>query len=351
MNVPSRLSRLAVSGFAALLLLAIIAKSVPSARGADVGVRLMQPYVDRVQHYRFSIAATVGQAYPIEVSQDLIHWFALRTVVAPATGTLWIDDEEAPNLQLRFYHVGTHIPNMVFIEPGSFTMGSPATEANRRADEGPQTIVNITRGFWMAKYEVTQVDYVAVTGENNSVFSADWRYPVDFVNWNQATNYCHKLNEREAAAGRLPAGYAYRLPTEAEWEYACRAGNTTAFGLGNGTSLSSTQANFDGNFPAGGGAVGPYINRTTVPGSYPPNAWGLYDMHGNVWEWCQDAYATYPGGTVTDPTGSPTAPNRILRGGSYNSAGHGCRSAKRDNRLPTYANVGQGIRVVLARVL
>jgi formylglycine-generating enzyme required for sulfatase activity len=209
--------------------------------------------------------------------------------------------------------------------------------------------VTISRGFWMGKYEVSQAEYVAVIGRNDSAFQYP-SLPADSISWTLATNYCYQLTLRERAAGRLPLWYAYRLPTEAEWEYACRAGTTTPFGIGDGKSLSSTQANFDGNFPYGGAAKGRYYNFTTVCGSYAPNAWGLYDMHGNVSEWCQDWYGPYPGGKVTDPKGPATGSDYVLRGGGYDSPGQGCRSAERDSRSPDYRYLMIGFRVVLASV-
>jgi formylglycine-generating enzyme required for sulfatase activity len=206
----------------------------------------------------------------------------------------------------------------------------------------------LTRGYWIGKYEVTQGEYEAVMGSNPSLFHYNPTLPVDFVSWTSATNYCYKLTARERAAGKLPRGYVYRLPTEAEWEYACRAGTTTPFGVGDGISLSSTEANFDGTFPYGGAPSGRNLNQTIFVGIYAPNAWGLHDMHGNVWEWCQDWYGSYPGGAVTDPTGPETGTARVLRGGGYTSVGRGCRSAKRDSRSTSYANSIQGFRIVLA---
>jgi formylglycine-generating enzyme required for sulfatase activity len=238
---------------------------------------------------------------------------------------------------------------MVFIPPGSFTMGSPDSELDRETKESPQTVVTLTRGYWIGKHEVTQIESIAVTGTNRAIFDYDLRLPVDFMKWTEATYYCQALTDKERAAGRLPEGYRYRLPTEAEWEYACRAGTTTAVSIGNGASLSSTQANFDGGFPYGGAATGPVLNQTSLGGTYAPNAWGLYDMHGNVAEWCLDYYGPYPGGAVTDPKGPATGATRVLRGGAYNSPGKSCRSARRDSRSQTLSNFAAGFRVVLAK--
>jgi formylglycine-generating enzyme required for sulfatase activity len=323
-----------------------------AAGGTNDGVLLVDEKQSPAGLYQFSFAAKAGQTYPIVMSVDLVNWSPLTNVVGLG-GPLWFTDLEAPKFRQRFYQIGvpaTPTPtNLVFVGPGTFTMGSPESEEGHNSTEGPPTVVTLTRGFWMGKYEVTQEEYVAVTGTNVSWYTSDLKLPAELVSWILATNYCHQLTEKERAAGRLPAGYIYRLPTEAEWEYACRAGRTTPFGIGDGTSLSSTQANFDGTFPYGGAASGQYLSRTTRPGRYEPNAWGLYDMHGNVWEWCQDWFGAYPGGNVTDPKGPATGSERVVRGGGYPSLGKGCRSAERDSRRPGYISVFYGFRVVLAR--
>jgi formylglycine-generating enzyme required for sulfatase activity len=253
-------------------------------------------------------------------------------------------------------------PEMVWIPPGTFVMGSPASEAERYSDETQHT-VTLSQGFYMGKYLVTQADYLAVVGNNPSYFTTrDWNgnpipvdlnRPVEQVSWYDATNYCGRLTQQEQAAGRLPAGWVYRLPTEAEWEYACRAGTTTAFYCG--SALLSGMANFDGQYgyDASVGDIynanGIYLDRTAAVGSYQPNAWGLYDMAGNVWEWCMDWYGAYAAGSVTDPTGPPSGSYRVGRGGSwYYYAGY-CRSAFRDFDFnPPDGYDYLGFRVVLA---
>jgi formylglycine-generating enzyme required for sulfatase activity len=299
--------------------------------------------------FKFSFPAEISQTYPIAVSLDLISWRPL-TNLPGVRGTRSFTDENTLDFQRRFYRVAAvpmPLTNMVFIRPGTFTMGSPATELGHKTHEGPQRLVTISRGFWMGKYEVTQAEYISMMGTNNSFFTYDTRLPIDSSSWTQASDYCQKLTTNERTAGRLPAGFVYRLPTEAEWEYACRAGSTNPFGIGNGTSLSSAQANFDGTFPYGGAASGPYSRSPVLGGSYPPNAWGLYDMHGNVWEWCQDWYGEYSSGNQTDPEGPDNGTLRVLRGGGYTSTGQGCRAANRDPRSPIYRNTFQGFRVVL----
>ena len=236
--------------------------------------------------------------------------------------------------------------HLVWIKPGTFTMGSPSNESDRESEEGPQTQVTISKGFWMSQYETMQEEYLAVMGTNPSWFTGDLKCPVERVSWNDATNYCAKLTDRERTAGRLPTGYIYRLPTEAEWEYACRAGTTTATAFGN--NLSSDQANFDGRYPYGGATKGPHLENTSKVGSYAPNAWGLYDMHGNVYEWCLDWYGAYPGGNVTDPRGSNTGSYRVNRGSCWDDDGRYCRSAIRYYDWPGDWDIDIGFRSVLA---
>jgi formylglycine-generating enzyme required for sulfatase activity len=169
--------------------------------------------------------------------------------------------------------------------------------------EGPQHEVEITRGFYLGKYEVTQGEYAPFMAKNPSWFKPDGqgkaavqgldtrRFPVEQVSWKEATDFCRALTKSERNAGRLPENEEYRLPTEAEWEYACR-GRTDKFyeAFHYGNSLSSKQANFNGEYPYGGAAKDVYLKRTEKVGSYEPNGFGLYDMHGNVWEWCEDYY-------------------------------------------------------------
>jgi formylglycine-generating enzyme required for sulfatase activity len=233
------------------------------------------------------------------------------------------------------------VPNMVPIPAGSFQMGS--TQGG--LDERPVHTVHITRPFWMGKYEVTQAEWQAVMGTNPSYFVGP-DLPVETVSWNHVLAYCAALTRSERAAGRLPIGYQYRLPTEAEWEYCCRAGTTTEWNVG--SSLSCGQANSTG-VPGGGHCVG----RTANVGSYRPNAWGLHDMHGNVREWCLDAWdgsANYPSSPVSDPFVT-SGPYRVVRGGSWRDYAVFCRSALRLRFSPGEASSYDGFRVVLAPVL
>lgn len=238
--------------------------------------------------------------------------------------------------------------NYVEIPAGRFVMGSPTNELKRSLNEGPQTTVVFSRSFWIGRYEVTQAEYASVMGANPSLSPGD-DLPVDQVSWPEAVEYCEKLTARERGAGTLPAGWSYRLPTEAEWEYACRGGTTTPTAFG--TTLSSTQANFDGTVPYGDGVEpGPRRGGTIRVGSYPPNPWGLHDMHGNVWEWCGDWYGSrLLGGKFTDPVAPNTALTRTLRGGGWETTGQFCRSSSRYTIGPAVLRtVSSGFRVVVA---
>jgi len=219
------------------------------------------------------------------------------------------------------------------ISAGTFTMGSPETEYDRSDDESPQTQVTISHGFWIGRFEVTQGEFTAVVGPNPSAFSGDDE-PVEQVSWNDATNYCALLTAQERSAGRLPDGYAYRLPTEAEWEFVTRAGTTTRFSFGDDHSYTDL-ANSDGTAHDVGGKQA--------------NPWGVYDTSGNVYEWCGDLYGPHPGGSVTDPTGAASGSSRVMRGGSWRKAGGDTRSAARNFNTPEVVSDGIGFRVVLAQ--
>lgn len=246
---------------------------------------------------------------------------------------------------------------LAHIQPGKFLMGSTPEEIERFKkephsnepgvsvqSEGPQQEVRLTKGFYMGVQEVTQNEYQKVMGRNPSAFKGP-DYPVEQVNWDEAVEFCKQLSE---LADERKARRVYRLPTEAEWEYACRAGTATVFHSGN--SLFAKQANFNGNFPFGGVEKGTNLAKTTKVGSYPPNAWGLYDMHGNVSEWCLDGPRTYTPNPVDDPRGPETAGgSRLMRGGSWLHDAWNCRSAQRQEFRSSHRHNNLGFRVVLER--
>jgi len=217
----------------------------------------------------------------------------------------------------------------VYIQPGTFMMGSPPNEPGRSDNETLHK-VTITKGFSMQTTQVTQRQWHVIMGNNPSSFgSCGEDCPVENVSWNDVQQFIKKLNETRGTN-------KYRLPTEAEWEYACRAGSDTAYCFGNDESRLKDYAWYDGN--SGG--------KTHPVGLLKPNAWGLYDMHGNVWEWCQDWYAeNYPSGSVTDPIGSSSGSFRVIRGGSWHVIAQSCRSAYRGRSTPDNRNHDLGFRL------
>jgi len=239
--------------------------------------------------------------------------------------------------------------------PGKFTMGSPRSEPERRPDED-QVEVTLTQGFWTAKYETTQGQWKRIVGKLPGEFTAELPegedIPVGNVNFAEAEAFCLKLTEICRKSGDLPEDWEFRLPTEAQWEYACRAGTTTATSFGD--KISSKQANFSGK-PYNGAELGPSLNRATKVGSYPANPWGLHDMHGNTCEWCRDWYhAKLPGGIDPDLyTAKATALknrtgdySRSRRGGTWADEGWPNRSAFRQRFEPERRYDHIGFRVV-----
>jgi len=235
-------------------------------------------------------------------------------------------------------------------------MGSPTNAPNQESDEVPTTVTTFINGLWMSRYEVSQQQYSSIMSNNPSWFSGDLTRPVEYVAWTDATNYCARFTAQERTAGRLPAGYVYRLPTEAEWENGCRAGTTSSYSYGedtNGTELVFYGWFYDNsgstNTPTGYAYIinGEYY--TTQPaGTKQPNPWGLYDLYGSVWEWCQDWYGSYPGGSVTNYAGPASGTYRVVRGGSWNTGSDSCRSANRSCADPAVRSSGIGFRTVLA---
>lgn len=216
-------------------------------------------------------------------------------------------------------------------------MGSPSGEGDD--DERPQHQVTFAQPFYLGKYAITQEQWQAVMGNNPSHFKG-WKRPVEQVLWNDAVNFCQKLSEK--------TGTTYRLPSEAEWEYACRAGTTTAFHFGE--TITPDLVNCDGNYPYGAAPKGLYRQETTPVGSFPPNAFGLYDMHGNVWEWCADPRHDNYNGAPSDGSSWTTGghSHRLLRGGSWDLYPTDSRAACRSSDSPATRYNDVGFRVVSA---
>lgn len=224
---------------------------------------------------------------------------------------------------------------MIWVRPGSFVMGSQPNERSRNDDETPHQ-VTLTNGFYLGKHEITQAQWEPVMPRNPSHFKGGDR-PVERVSWEDAVEFCKKLTEREREEGRLPDGMAYQLPTEAQWEYACRAGTTTAYSWGDSTN--NTLANYGKAFTEG----------TKSVGQYPRNPWGFHDMHGNLWEWCADWYGDYPNLAVVNPTGPASGAFRVLRGGSWGGGDTFMRSAKRSSHNPDKKVTILGFRICLMK--
>lgn len=241
----------------------------------------------------------------------------------------------------------TALPGMVVIPAGTFQMGSDAASGAPyfgSSAEQPVHLVTLSYCFWMGATEVTQAQYAALMGTNPSYFPGV-NNPVERVNWFNAQAYCAALTAQQSSQGNVPAGYQYRLPTDAEWEYACRAGTTTEFNTGASLYCNDAKLWYSSH------SNSTCASYSTVPvGSYAPNAWGLYDMHGNVGEWCLDSYAAYSAGAMMDPfvTGGPL---QVLRGGSWYHFSSDCRSAVRFSFGPGGRDYRLGFRVVLAPVL
>jgi formylglycine-generating enzyme required for sulfatase activity len=236
---------------------------------------------------------------------------------------------------------------LVLIRAGSFIMGSQisteevarryGSEAKWYKDEQPPHSVKITKPFYLQTTEVSQGQWKRVMEYNPSDFKDCGNdCPVEMVSWNMAQQFISKLNQREGTN-------KYRLPTEAEWEYACRAETTTPFFTGE--CISTDQANYNPSYPGKNCPKGDYRDKTVKVGSFQPNAWGLYDMHGNVYEWCQDWYSDYPSNSVADPKGPTLGVKRVLRGGSWFIIARNLRSAFRGKNLPDFRGNYNGFRV------
>jgi formylglycine-generating enzyme required for sulfatase activity len=300
-----------------------------------------------------SVLTITGQAWQVQQLQyadtlgNNAQWFTLTNIVMG--NSPWVLIDTSAPWGMRYYRVitigapGPDPSRWAWINPGTFMMGSPSNEWDASSDEFPQTEVTFTNGFWMERFEVTQWEYTAVVGTNPSINQSDSNRPVENVSWFDASNYCALLTSQEQTAGRLPIGYIYRLATEAEWEYAYRAGTTNTFPFGEdrqftilpGYSWFSTNG-IDTNL------------STHVVGQLKPNPWGIYDQGGNVWEWCADYYDPYPGGSVTNPINPPFSTHGVvMRGGSAFYPPGECRCAGRNFNPPDFQSHGIGIRAVL----
>ena len=285
---------------------------------------------------KLTVEGHAGSLARVESAASLSGpWTTWTNVTVGAEGAVLVD--LSPGSAARFYRaIAEENPpgtaGFVWIEPGTFVMGSPVSEVGRDSDEVQHT-VTLTQGFWMGDHEVTQGEYEAVMRSNPSYFKGDLNRPVETVNWDDAVAYCKKLTERERAAVRITAQQEYRLPTESEWEYAARAG-TTGARYGEPDAIAWQEGNH-------GSGTNPVKQKA-------PNAWGLHDMMGNVYEWCSDIYGKYPTGSVTNPTGPGSGSDRVYRGGCWYT--EPWRSANRNGHFPSRQDNGLGFRPVLSSV-
>ena len=228
----------------------------------------------------------------------------------------------------------------VWVPSGEFTMGSPDAETPKYYDEKPQHGVTVSKGFWLGKYEVTQGQWKKVMGSNPAWFNLGDDYPVEVVSWKDCQDFITRLET-------LSPGNDFSLPTEAQWEYACRGGTGTTFYTG--ACIAADHANYDGNFPYSDCPSGEYRNQTAPVGSFSPNAFGLYDMAGNVWEWCQDWYdvSYYANSPRVDPLcENSKSAKRVIRGGSWLNWAKSCRSAYRSKAGSDFQYYSVGFRLV-----
>ena len=292
-------------------------------------------------HYLGTGGLALGKdCSPISLDEVRIYDRALS---AAEVATLY-NHEKPVAAKSTPYTVPSVSLDMLWCPPGTFMMGSPESETERHSNER-QHAVTLTQGFWLGKHEVTQAQWEKVMGNNPSHFKGA-NLPVEKVSWNDAVSFCKKLTERERKAGHLPSGYAYQLPTEAQWEYACRAETKTAYAFGD--TITNEQANFSRFTLTNTQARDrQYIGKRV--GSYPANEWGFHDMHGNVWEWCADWRGVYPPSAVSDPVGPADdgLNRRMNRGGAWRNPANTARSAHRGMNDPAFGNNNQGFRLSL----
>jgi len=263
----------------------------------------------------------------------------------PPFADAWGDDAYGlwAEFELRAGQAGAAVVQRLrWVEPGTFLMGSPEHEPERSEWEGPRHPVTLTRGFWLADSACTQRMWRAVMGKNPSRFSDNDERPVEWVSWDAVQDFLRKLQA-------FLAGCIAALPTEAEWEYACRAGSDTTFSFG--ANITPELVNYDGNYPYAGDEKGLYRGETVPVKSLPPNAWGLYEMHGNILEWCADGTRAYGTQDEVDPMGPVDEEAfRVLRGGSWFSDAWRARSAFRDEGRLGSANGFRGFRLCLRSI-
>ena len=316
-----------------------------------------QPYMKiEVKTVKITMLVEPTKEYQLESSSDLKTWKKIGDVITTITPVLTqeLDVVETgryfrlskitPFLNTNDPPINPNPQQLVWISPGTFLMGNPAYDSIPDAFASPQTKVILTKGFWIYRFPVTQKQFETLMGTNPSSHKGDPNLPVEMVTWMDAVNYCEKLSSQEKMAGRLPKGYVYRLPTDAEWEFACRAGTSTSYFYGDdpGCTNLANYAWYSANSN----------NETHPVGLLAPNPWGLYDMNGNVGQWCLDWFDyNLPGGTVYDPVGPSFGVARVIRPSGYVHPGAYSRSSQRGAWPPGSRSANVGFRPVLGPLL
>ncbi|WP_293130524.1 formylglycine-generating enzyme family protein [Microcoleus sp. bin38.metabat.b11b12b14.051] len=304
--------------------------------GLDLIIQAMQ---DKSMQVKFAAYSLLKDRDDLKIKpqfQDYLPIFEFDVITVDAKGK-----ENSPRKSFAHYFpedLGNGVVlEMVDIPGGTFMMGSPETEAGRSETESPQHQVTVPV-FFAGKYPITQAQWQAVMGNNPSTVKGE-KLPVETVNWNEAVEFCRQLSEK--------TGKNYRLLSEAEWEYACRARTTTPFYFGD--TITTDLVNYDGRYPFGGAPRGPYRAQTMDVGSFPPNPFGLYDMYGQVWEWCSDRWHnSYDGAPIDGSSWESEADHyRVQRGGSRYSNAVYCRAANRNYNLARHSNGLMGFRVAV----
>lgn len=303
-----------------------------------------------------TVSGQVGSTSVVQYAdavQDPDNWKTVTNLVLKSASQTWYDSTIQAG-ERRFYRViplsggtSTNLPSdlvskMAWMASGTFKMGSPDTDPDRVDLETPVSTVILSKGYWISKFEVTQQEFQDLMGYNPSYFQTDPRLPVESVSWSEAVNYCTALTAQEKQAGRLPLGYVYSLPTEAQWEYAARAGTATRFSFGDDPNYTLV-AQYAWTAENSADATHPV-------GQKKPNGKGIFDMSGNVFEWCRDFFAPYGSGDKVDPQGPSSGSDRAFRGGSWGNTAAESRSAARGGLDPSAKLNSIGFRVVITPV-